>query len=370
MEGTTEVTDKPPYRLPSIGEIAAVRGSTGLKVVSTFSGCGGSCLGFEQAGFEVVWASEFVEAARDTYRANHPHTILDGRDIRTVTASEILSAVGMEAGQLDVFNGSPPCASFSTAGKREKGWGKVKKYSDTEQRTDDLFDEYIRLVDGLRPRVFVAENVSGLVKGTAIGYFKHVMRSLSALGYDVDCRVLDAQWLGVPQTRARTIFVGVRNDLGSAPVFPRPIPWRYVLRDAVPWIDEPGARLVEEDAWMTRFATGKEWARLRPGQQSERYFQLVRCRPDEPIGCVTASGGHAGLASVSHPFECRKFSIEELRLLCSFPSDFVLTGSYIQRWERLGRAVPPRMMAHVARTIRDGIFAPLGMVREGFSEVI
>ena len=112
-----------------MAEIAALPWN-GYSAVSTFSGCGGSSLGYKMAGFRVLWASEFIPAAQDTYRANHPATILDTRDIRNVQASDILDAIGMKPGELDLFDGSPPCASFSTAGKREAGWGKVKAYSD------------------------------------------------------------------------------------------------------------------------------------------------------------------------------------------------------------------------------------------------
>jgi len=151
---------KPPYRVPSMAEIAALPWN-GYRVASTFSGCGGSSLGYKMAGFHVVWANEFIPAAQDTYRANHPDTILDPRDIRTVTGADILAAVGMNQGDLDLFDGSPPCASFSTAGKREAGWGKVKAYSDTKQRTDDLFFEYARLLREIQPKVFVAEERLG-----------------------------------------------------------------------------------------------------------------------------------------------------------------------------------------------------------------
>jgi len=216
-------------------EIAALP-DNGLRVVSFFSGCGGSCLGFKMAGYRVLWASEFIPAAADTYRANHPNTILDTRDIRKVQPKDILKATGLKVGELDCMEGSPPCASFSTAGKREKHWGKAKKYSDTVQRVDDLFFEYIRLLDGLKPKVFVAENVSGLVKGVAKGYFLEILAKLKACGYRVGCKVLDAQWLGVPQARQRTIFIGVREDLGKQPVFPKPLPYRYSLREALPWI--------------------------------------------------------------------------------------------------------------------------------------
>jgi site-specific DNA-cytosine methylase len=155
-----------------------------------------------------------------------------------VTGAEILAAVGRERGDVDVLEGSPPCASFSTAGKRSAGWGSVKPYSDTSQRVDDLFFEYARLVDEIRPRAFVAENVSGLVKGVAKGYFLEILRALRAPGYVVAARLLDAQWLGVPQARQRIIFVGVRADLveryGVGPAFPTPLRYRYSIRDALP----------------------------------------------------------------------------------------------------------------------------------------
>jgi len=412
--------EKPPYRIPSMAEIAAVPWN-GFTAISTFSGCGGSCLGYRMAGFRVAWASEFIPAAAEVYRANHPDTILDTRDIREVKPSEVLAAAGLKPGELDLMDGSPPCASFSTAGKREKHWGKAKKYSDTVQRTDDLFFEFIRLLDGLKPRVFVAENVSGLVKGVAKGYFLEILAKLKACGYQVGVKVLDAQWLGVPQARQRTIFIGVREDLGRAPVFPKPLPYRYTLRDALPWIvrgkygstwkpaDAPsptvsahgsynpvtshqGLELVEaritggtgaafdqkgqafdpdrpcptvlgtkpnqfavEGLDMSRFAIGKEWDRLRPGQSSDRYFNLVRPHPDAPCPTICASHGHPGIASVTHPTEKRKLAIAELKRICAFPDDFVLTGSYGQQWERLGRAVPPLLMAKVAQQIRDEI---------------
>ena len=486
--------DKPPYRVPSMAEVAAAPWN-GFNAVSTFSGCGGSCLGYRMAGFRVLWASEFIPAARETYRANHPGSILDPRDIRQVKPEDILRATGLGAGELDLFDGSPPCASFSTAGKREAGWGKVKEYSDTRQRTDDLFFEFARLVRGVRPKVFVAENVSGLVKGKAKGYFLDILAALKACGYRVRAKVLDAQWLGVPQVRQRVIFVGVREDLGLGPAFPAPLPYRYSVRDALPWIgkvqhagtpqtraprwksaDVPapaivacgaetspaawrsGGALVEEAAAgdgaevrvvhtpgglggtrrgrpgdlldapaptvcagthgsgphqlhvervpirvvhetggrreycrgdvtdrpcapvvasaasikhyqveeaviegsdLGDYAIGKEWDKLRPGEQSERYLNLVK--PDEagPCPTVTAAGGNASTASVTHPVERRKFTIAELKRICAFPDDFILTGTYAQQWERLGRAVPPLMMRAIAEAVRDRILLPL-----------
>ena len=325
-------TNKPPYRVPLMAEIAALPWN-GFKVASTFSGCGGSCTGYRMAGFKVVWANEFVPAAQASYKANAaPDCILDTRDIRTVKPEEILAATGLKSGELDLFDGSPPCASFSTAGKREAGWGKVKAYSDTKQRTDDLFAEYVRILNGLQPKVFVAENVSGLVKGTAKGMFLQILAALKASGYRVTCRVLDAQWLGVPQQRQRTIFVGVREDLNLDPVHPKPLPYRYSVCDALPWIQQ-----------MQTGSFGAEWRGT-----------------DEPSGAVLSSDGtrdHRRNIIAKDATEKRKFTIAELRRICAFPDDFILCGSYAQQWERLGRSVPPVMMASVAAAIRDGILS-------------
>jgi len=232
-EAQQTMSSKPPYAVPSMEDIRQIPWN-GFTCVSTFSGCGGSSTGYRMAGFKVLWASEFIDAARECYLANAaPHTIVDGRDIRQVTPEDILTATGLKVGELDLFDGSPPCASFSTAGKRQKGWGVVKSYSDKEQRSDDLFFEYARLLKGLQPKVFVAENVSGRVKGSAKAFFLEILRELKACGYKVSCRVLDAQWLGVPQARQRTIFVGVRNDLGLDPAHPEPLTYRYSVLEAL-----------------------------------------------------------------------------------------------------------------------------------------
>lgn len=356
VEREAEVT-KPAYKVPLMSEVEILP-PNGRSVVSTFSGCGGSCLGFRMAGYETLWASEFIPEAQVTYRANHPGVPLDERDIRLVKPNDILATIGLDVGELDVFEGSPPCSSFSTAGSREAGWGKVKKYSDTEQRTDDLFFEYVRLLRGIRPKVFVAENVSGLVKGTAKGYFKEILAELRSCGYKVSARVLDAQWLGVPQARERLIFVGVRDDLGVEPAHPRPLAYRYSIREALAGVVVSPAELAEVD--ISRFAIGEEYRRVKIGGASERYFNLVRPDLDKPCPTVTQTAGNLGAASVVHPLERRKFTVAELRRLCGFPDDFKLTGTYSQQCERLGRAVPPLMMRAVAATVHDEILSKIG----------
>ena len=355
---------KPKYSVPSMDDVKKAKGSNGFTMVSTFSGCGGSCLGFEMAGFDLKWANEFIPEARETYRANHDGVILDDRDIRKVKGSEILEAIGLSVGELDLFEGSPPCSSFSMAGSREKAWGKVKSYSDSEQRADDLFFEYSRLIKEIQPKTFIAENVSGLVRGTALGYFREILRDLRANGYNVEAKLLDASWLGVPQARKRIIFIGVRNDLVEkykvAPAFPSPFQYQYsleeALEDVIP-LDKYLDPDTGHDISLDRYAVGSEWDKTPVGKASEKYFQLVKPHPSKPVGTITATVGTVGAASVVHPLEKRKFTLEELRLLSSFPKDFILTGTYAQRCERIGRSVPPLMAKAIGETIAKEILS-------------
>ena len=342
---------KPAYRVPAIAEVVSLPWN-GFTVASTFSGCGGSCTGYRMEGFRVVWANEFVPAAQASYKANSSvECVLDCRDIKVVTPADVLSAAGLKVGDLDLFDGSPPCPAFSTAGKREKNWGKQRHYEHGASQTNEtLFDEYIRLLRGLMPRTFVAENVSGLIKGKAKGFFLEILAGLKASGYRVECRLLDAKWLGVPQTRQRVIFIGVRDDLRLAPAFPDPLPYFYTVRDALPelWSVEP----CSTDQHPS-FVQGEVIDKPCPTNLS-----LVRADDAAPSPTITASGGGTGTAGVTHPTERRKFTIGEVKRICGFPDDYVLLGSYAQQWERLGNSVPPVMMAAIARAIRDRVLIP------------
>jgi DNA (cytosine-5)-methyltransferase 1 len=113
-----------------------------------------------------------------------------------------------------------------------------------------------------------------------------------------------------------------------------------------------------EDISIERFAIGREADKLKPGESSSRYFNLVRPDPDKPCPTVTQTGGSVGAASVIHPLEPRKLTISELKRLSGFPDDFTLAGSYRQQYERLGRAVPPPLMKAIAETLRDEVLLP------------
>ncbi len=291
---------------------------------------------------------------------NFPDTRLDGRDIREVLPDEVLQQSGVKCGELDILDGSPPCAAFSELVRKnvrnEDRWNHQNEYSDTVQRTDDLFFEYVRLLKGTMPRAFVAENVGGLVKGVGLGYFKVILAQMQACGYRVAARLLDAQWLGVPQSRKRIIFVGIREDLQKDPVHPTPFPYAYTLREALRGL--PSDAEAERAAFFVGYAIEPVWRRLAPGQhRNDKYFGLWRSSWDRHANAVTASSGIIGGASLAHPDEPRKFTVAELKRICSFPDDFVLEGSYQQQVERMGRAVPPLMMFAVAKCVTETIAA-------------
>lgn len=337
---------KPPFHIPTMKEIESIP-KNGLTVVSTFSGAGGSCLGYRMAGFRVLWASEFIPAAAEIYTANHPDTPLDTRDIREVQADEILQSISKKTGELDLLDGSPPCAAFSDSGRRHKGWNMVKKYSQTHQRIDDLFFEYARLLKGLMPKVFIAENVAGLVKGKCKGYFLEILDALKTCGYRVVAKLLDAQWLGVPQTRSRLIFQGIRNDLCVDPVFPRPMPYRYSFREATDGLKKEPRHLLVGN-------TLKHWENTPPGHffakvTGQSFFNHFRLNHHLPCPCVTTR------RCLHHPDIPAYLSIAEIKRCATFPDDFQLVGSPTQQWERIGRAVPPLMMKAIAEVIRDEI---------------
>jgi DNA (cytosine-5)-methyltransferase 1 len=328
----------------------------GLTAASFFAGIGGSSLGWRMAGYDVVYANEFAPSAAATYSLNvSPSTKLDRTDVHEVTAASF----PLVPGHLDAMDGSAPCTRFSMSGTQQaaRGLGKEKVYAHgAKQKDEDLFPEFVRLRDALMPKTFVAENVPGLVKGAAKGYFLDTLAALRR-GYRVQVYLLDAQWLGVPQRRERLFFVGVRDDLDLEPVCPVPRRERVSVAEAL--ADPPADAVVEPETDISRYAIGREWDRLIAGQHSTRYFNLHKAHLSEPCQTITASAGDfLSAASVVHPTEKRKFAIWELKRLCSFPDDFLMAGTYAEQYRGLGNSVPPLMMSEVAKALRDRVLLP------------
>ena len=355
---------KPKYHIPTMAEVESTPWN-GYNVVSTFSGGGGSCLGYRMAGYHVLYASEFVEEAQKTYRANHPNTVLDTRDIRTVKPEEILEMVGMKVGEIDLLDGSPPCCAFSTSGRRDKTWNQERSYSDGKvQRIEDLFYEYIRILDGIQPKCFIAENVSGLIKGKAVGYFKEYITLMKQCGYRVKAQLVNAKWLGVPQARERLIFMGVRNDLNMVPVYPKPFPYYYTIADAFADLknDEEEAKMLTE--YMAKTKQGWVLRKLRKNPSKPisaanvmngSWFNTKRESMYCPCSTLTSVGNSISASGSCHPLYDRKLTIAEMKRITGLPDDFILTGNRNQQGERIGRMVPPIMMMNIAKTVQTEV---------------
>jgi DNA (cytosine-5)-methyltransferase 1 len=174
-------------------------------VISLFAGCGGSSLGYSMAGYRELLAVEWDDHAVETFKLNFPDVPIWHGDIAELSVEECLRIAKLNPGELDVLDGSPPCQGFSTAGKRRMNDGR-----------NQLFKEYVRLLRGLKPKVLVMENVSGMVKGKMRLIFVEILRELKSSGYHVSARLMNAMYYGVPQSRQRMIFIGVREDLWNS----------------------------------------------------------------------------------------------------------------------------------------------------------
>ena len=170
-----------------------------MNIISLFSGCGGLDLGFEQAGFNIIWANEFDKNIWDTYRINHRNTFLDCRSIVNIDSDEIPDADGIIGG--------PPCQSWSTGGAKRG----------LDDSRGKLFWDYIRIINAKNPKFFVAENVKGMLLpryGNALNNFKEAFKSAGEFGYDLYFQCVNAADYSVPEERHRILFIGFRKDLG------------------------------------------------------------------------------------------------------------------------------------------------------------
>jgi DNA (cytosine-5)-methyltransferase 1 len=334
-------------------------------IISLFSGCGGSSLGYRMAGFKILMANEFVNAARDTYRANFPETFMISYDVRKIDGNFMLSLLHMNKGELDVLDGSPPCNAFSTTGVRDKNWGRIKHYSDEKwQRTDDLYYEFIRILKQIMPKIFLTENVPSLAQGYARGYFNDIFTKMREVGYNVKCAILDASHYNVAQKRKRLFFMGIRKDFNVQPSFPEPVSRKPLTVGEVLYDVSNTAEEIAESEKMPRFA--KMWIKkVKAGKKGytvhpkKALFSLVRLAMNKPSPTVCSISSNAMInhrySGLCHPTEDRYLTIKELKRISSFPEDFILTGNFPQQWERIARAVPPNLMKANAQHIRDKI---------------
>lgn len=288
------------------------------------------------AGFRELLAVEWDDNAVQTFRLNFPDVPVYHGDIVKLSVEECLRLTGLEPGQLDVLDGSPPCQGFSTAGKRV-----------LDDPRNSLFQEYVRLLRGLRPRAFVMENVSGMVKGKMKLVFAETLRELKASGYKVSARLLNAMYFNVPQSRQRLIFIGVREDLNEAPSHP--------LASRRPFTAQEAWQGVTDDGTGERVgAHTKIWQAMRsvlPGQSQPGHYSHQRLKAYAPSPTIQKANGLAHY-HLWHPSEQRVITLVECKRLASFPDTWQFMGTVAEAWERIGNSVPPLFMRAIAQHVR------------------
>lgn len=319
-------------------EHLAPRAENAPTVISTFAGAGGSSLGYSMAGFRELLAVEWDDNAVETFRLNFPGVPVYHGDIAKLSVEECLRLAGLTGPeQLDVLDGSPPCQGFSTAGKRNM-----------DDDRNQLFREYVRLLRGLRPKVFVMENVSGMVKGKMKLIFADILRELKASGYKVSARLLNAMYFNVPQSRERLIFIGVREDVGKVPSHPKAESKPVTVREA--W---DGLSVDASSLQLTPLYAAY-WHQTKPGETLGKLGATKRLAIDRPGNTIVKSEGNGGLY---HPTECRMLAVEEFKRIASYPDAFSFTGARREWQERIGNSVPPLFMRSIARHVRTELLA-------------
>jgi DNA (cytosine-5)-methyltransferase 1 len=315
----------------------APRADNAPTVISTFAGGGGSLTGYAMAGYRDLLAVEWDDNAVQTLRLNYPELDIYHGDIAKLSVDEVLRRTGLEVGQLDVLDGSPPCQGFSTAGKRM-----------IDDPRNQLFREYVRLLRGLRPKVFVMENVSGMVKGKMKLVFVEILKELKASGYKVSARLLNAKYFHVPQSRERMIFIGVRDDLGIEPSHPKAESEGVTVRQA--W---QNLVVNKEKLGLTPLYSAY-WNQAKAGESMGKLKTTKKLSFDKPSFTIVKSEGNGGLY---HPSECRMLHHYEFKRIASYPDGFMFAGVRKDWQERIGNSVPPLFMEAIARHIRTAILS-------------
>ena len=386
------------YKPYTMQDVYTASSQEKFKVISTFAGGGGSSTGYRLAGGKVLVINEFVEEAQKTYAENYPDTVILPGDIKELSGKDFLNAAGISEGELDILDGSPPCSAFSVAGKlshnvheeervdlwgnvtvekvsgkHSDGWGQTKNYSDGKmvENIEDLFFEFLRVAEDIKPKVIIAENVKGLTVGEAKEYLNKILNKFETIGYDVTAQVLDSRYYGVSQTRTRVIFIGVREDVAAkvgynfmtiSQVFPDPDKNVIPVKDAmIDLVNDP-----EEVKHLTeKFMNTAYWKqkgskmpvdpdKVLTGMDYHpkgHHFNLKRVSQYQPAPTITAMGSAETTAGAFHWNEARKLTIPELKRIMSLPDDFKLTGKWNQKAERCGRMVPPIMMQRIASAV-------------------
>ncbi len=326
-----------------------------MKLVSLFTGAGGLDLGFEEAGFKVIWANEFDKKIWKTFSYNFPRIKLDKRSIADVPSSDIPDSIGIIGG--------PPCQSWSEAG----ALGGIK------DERGKIILEFIRVLRDKQPLFFLAENVSGMLAARHSEAFDNILERFDRANYKISYDVLNAKNYGVPQDRKRVFFVGYRRDLGIEFKFPEPLSGRCpTLKDAI-W-DLRNSAVPAKDKNRTNGEKLKvPNHEYLVGGFSTIYMSRNRVRGwGEQSYTIQAGGRHAPLHPQANkmikvrlnkmvfdpksPKSYRRLSVRECARIQTFPDDFIFTyDSISDGYKMVGNAVPVEFARHLAVKIADDL---------------
>jgi DNA (cytosine-5)-methyltransferase 1 len=332
------------------------------RLVSLFSGCGGMDKGFENAGFNRVWANDFDSDAQAVFRLNLGD--IDGRDITKVPVEDIP--------ECDIITAGFPCQPFSNAGNRRGVY----------DERGELYLECLRIIESKEPKAVLFENVKGLLSSkhqSGKKLIEVIKGDLENLGYIVNYKVVNASDYGVPQNRERLILVGIRKDIGREFEFPpvqedkSKLTLRHVLNVApeVPnqtyWPYSPQAQNMIE-----QIPQGGSWKSIPYENLSPRFKRIRddmkryhapnfyrRFSLDEINGTITASAQPEN-CGITHPIENRRYTIREIARIQTFPDDFKFIDdtnkNIVAMYKVIGNAVPCHLAKVIASAIMEQVF--------------
>lgn len=316
-----------------------------VKVFSTFSCGGGSSMGYKRAGFDVIGNVEIDPKMNDLYITNHHPRYNYCQDLREFNKREDLPD---ELIGIDILDGSPPCTSFSTAGVRDRDWGKAKKFREGQnvQTLDDLFFVFLDTVEKLQPKIVVAENVTGLVTGKAKGYVNLIIKRFHELGYQVQIFKLNAALMDVPQARERVFFIA--NRMGY-PKLKLDFHHDVILFGDVR--SEKGDPIGEGQITKTLLERANandrklEHTLKRLTGEKGKYYSSMLIQDGQVAPTVTSAGMYFRL------YDKLQLSADDFRNVQTFPQDYDFKKQSAQYV--CGMSVPPNMMANIATEIYE-----------------
>lgn len=307
-------------------------------------------MGYKRAGCSIVAANDIDPEMAWHYKRNLNPPLYYLCPIRDLLTKDLPH----ELFELDILDGSPPCSTFSMAGSREKSWGKDKHFREgqAKQVLSDLFFDYLDLVERLKPKVAIAENVKGMILGNAKGYTKLVMQRFREIGYRPQLFLVNAADCGVPQRRERVFFCAIRKDIAvqSLKIAPK---HRWIsTHDATVDLQN----LTDEEMRDTAATPNdlKWWPKTQPGSDygaaamketgKPTGFSIKKLNGALPSNTLPAS------EIIRHWSECRSLTFREWKRLGSFPDDYYAKTDKIGKY-MIGMSVPPKMTEQVAKAV-------------------